>query len=236
MQGYIIFLIIGIIVLTGYVREKIKGASPLALFLKTVVSTTFFLCALCALWHVGPEAHKGFGYMVTAGLFLGLMGDVWLDLKLVYPETDTFYTYSGFFAFGAGHILFMLGMLNYSWGEINYIHIILPLVIGFAVGAGNALLEKPMGMKYGRFKWIVVLYGGILFSMTVMAGFMAKAFEFKDLSMNLLFAGGVSFVISDLVLSGTFFGIGKDRARDIILNYVFYYGAQFLIASAILFA
>ena len=236
MTGYIVFLIIGMIILIGYIREKIKDASPLALMLKTLVSTAFFLCALSALWHVDAGAHKGFGYMVTAGLFLGLMGDVWLDLKLVYPETDTFYTYLGFLSFGAGHLLFMLGMLNYSWELINPVHIILPLIIGFVVGAGNALLEKPMGMRYGRFKWIVVLYGGTLFSMTVMAGFMAGVFHFDDMSMNLLFVGGISFVLSDLVLSGTYFGIGHDRVRDIVLNYVFYYGAQFLIAASILFA
>lgn len=236
MKGYFIFLIMGLLILVGYIREKIKGASPVALFLKTLVSTTFFLCALSALWHVGAEAHKGFGYMVTAGLFLGLMGDVWLDLKLVYPETDTFYTYSGFLAFGAGHLLFMLGMLNYAWQRISPAVIIWPLIIGFIVGIGNGLLEKPMGMKYGRFKWIVILYGGILFSMTVMAGFMAAAFDFQDMAMNMMFIGGISFVLSDLVLSGTFFGVGRDRARDIILNYVFYYGAQFLIAAAILCA
>ena len=47
--------------------------------------------------------------------------------------------------------------------------------------------------------------------------------------------GAVLFAISDLVLSGTFFGKGKERPIDFILNYLTYYGAQFTIAMVLLF-
>ena len=43
------------------------------------------------------------------------------------------------------------------------------------------------------------------------------------------------FAISDLVLSGTYFGKGKERPIDLLLNYLFYYGAQFVIAWSLLF-
>ena len=46
---------------------------------------------------------------------------------------------------------------------------------------------------------------------------------------------GVFFIISDLILSGTYFGEGKNRPVDIITNHATYYLAQFIIASAILF-
>ena len=36
-------------------------------------------------------------------------------------------------------------------------------------------------------------------------------------------------------LSGTYFGEGKERPVDFVLNYVFYYGAQFTIAFSLLF-
>ena len=39
-------------------------------------------------------------------------------------------------------------------------------------------------------------------------------------ALNLLFAGGVLFALSDLVLSGTYFGEGKERPVDLILNYL----------------
>ena len=53
--------------------------------------------------------------------------------------------------------------------------------------------------------------------------------------MYLLFIGGVFFAISDLILSGTYFGVGKERPIDLTLNYITYYTAQFLIASALVF-
>ena len=47
------------------------------------------------------------------------------------------------------------------------------------------------------------------------------------------FAGGILFALSDLILSGTFFGEGKERSVDLILNYLTYYGGQFLIAFSL---
>jgi hypothetical protein len=52
----------------------------------------------------------------------------------------------------------------------------------------------------------------------------------------MFFFGAVSFTLSDLVLSGTFFGEGKERPIDFILNYSTYYSAQFVIAFMLLFA
>ena len=53
-------------------------------------------------------------------------------------------------------------------------------------------------------------------------------------TLNLIFIGSILFALSDLVLSGTYFG-GKERPVDIILNYLTYYPAQFLIALSLLF-
>ena len=48
----------------------------------------------------------------------------------------------------------------------------------------------------------------------------------------LFFTGAVLFLISDLILSGTYFGTGKRRPKDVISNHIFYYAAQYLIAGA----
>jgi hypothetical protein len=51
----------------------------------------------------------------------------------------------------------------------------------------------------------------------------------------MIFIGSILFAVSDLVLSGTYFGKGKDRPVDIIFNYLTYYPGQFLIAYALSF-
>ena len=70
----------------------------------------------------------------------------------------------------------------------------------------------------------------------LIAGSLALAHGRRETPLNLLFIGGVFFALSDLILSGTYFGVGKERPVDLALNYLTYYPAQFLIASALVFA
>ena len=51
----------------------------------------------------------------------------------------------------------------------------------------------------------------------------------------MLFVGGTLFAISDLILCGTYFGVGKERPVDLISNAVTYYAAQFIIAFSLFF-
>ena len=113
--------------------------------------------------------------------------------------------------------------------------LILPLLLAAGLSAGNALLEKPMKLHFGKFKGVVIAYGVILFSMVLIAGSLALAHGWRETPLNLLFAGGVSFALSDLILSGTYFGVGRERPIDLVLNYITYYAGQFLIASALVF-
>ncbi len=83
---------------------------------------------------------------------------------------------------------------------------------------------------------ISTLYGALLFFMTAFAIFMS-VFNGVKANMHLLVMGigGVFFVISDLILSGTYFGEGKNRPVDIVTNHVTYYMAQFIIALSVAF-
>ena len=69
--------------------------------------------------------------------------------------------------------------------------------------------------------------------MALTAGSLALAHGWRETTLNLFFIGAVLFAVSDLVLSGTYFGEGKERPVDFILNYVAYYGGQFLIAFSL---
>ena len=59
--------------------------------------------------------------------------------------------------------------------------------------------------------------------------------EFRVLTLILMAVGGALFAISDLILSGTYFGEGKERPVDIITNGVTYYLAQYVIAFSLYF-
>ena len=92
-----------------------------------------------------------------------------------------------------------------------------------------------MKLRYGKFKPMVLAYGVVLFAMVALSGSLALCYGWQETPLNLLFIGGVSFAISDLILSGTYFGTGRDRPVHLALNYLTYYAGQFLIASAPVF-
>ena len=226
-------LALGIIILIFYVKEKIKAYSIKALILKATVSCCFMgIAAAAAMSCTSPV----FAFCTIMGLLLGLLGDVWLDLKFVYPADDTVYTFAGFWSFAVGHTFFIAGLLATYADFSRPMYFIIPVVVAAAVGIANVYAGPIMKLDYGRFAGITKFYGSILFSMTLIAGSLALMHGWSETTLNLMFVGGISFIISDLVLSGTYFGKDHEKPVDIILNYVFYYGAQFIIAFSILFA
>ncbi len=102
-------------------------------------------------------------------------------------------------------------------------------------GLGTAALEKPMKLRYGKFKPVVAVYGVLLFSTLLLSGSLALLHGWRENTLNLFFSGAVLFAISDLILSGTYFGKGKERPVDLLLNYLSYYPAQFRIAFSLLY-
>ncbi|MCR5138326.1 MAG: lysoplasmalogenase [Oscillospiraceae bacterium] len=215
-------IVLGIILLVWYIREKLRAYSVKALLIKSMVSVLFVAVAVTA------KAGAPLAPYVVLGLVFGLMGDIWLDLKYVFPEQDRIFTYAGFTVFGIGHLLFISGLLVQYGGGLF-------LIASFALAAAAdglvAVLEKPMKLSYGIMKPVVLAYGICLFSTVFVSGGLFLLHGGGALCC--FFIGSVLFAVSDLVLSGTYFGTGKDRPVDIISNYIFYYGGQFLIAYSL---
>jgi len=233
---YPLLLVCGAVLLFLYIREKIKAYSVKAVLLKSAVSVVFIMVGIYGAW---LSASKGNVSLlcpfVVLGLLCGLLGDIWLDLKYIFPEKDEPFTYAGFCVFGVGHILYIIGMLLTCYPSGKPMTLIVPFLLALVLSVGNAVLEKPMKLNYGKFKPIVIAYGVILFAMVLISGRLALYYRWEETPLNLLFIGGVFFAISDLILSGTYFGTGKERPIDLALNYITYYAGQFLIASALVF-
>lgn len=233
---YSLLLAFGTIILLVYIREKIRAYSVKAVLLKSAVSVLFIAVGVYGSW---LSASKGIACLlcpfVELGLLMGLLGDIWLDLKYVFPEKNDPFTYAGFCLFGIGHILYIFGLLLTYYPEGKPMTIIVPVLLALVLSAGNAVLEKPMRLNFGKFKPVVIVYGVLLFAMVLIAGSLAYHYGWREITLNLIFIGGICFAVSDLILSGTYFGVGRERPIDLALNYLTYYSAQFLIASGLVF-
>lgn len=232
---FFIVLALGLIATGVFLFRRVKYGDLKAAFLKAVASSLFIGTACTAAATVLGSDKISFALFVIPGLIFGLMGDVWLDLKWIYPKDDETFTFAGFGAFMIGHLLYITGVLiNYA-DFTKWLYIAVAAVAAVIATVIMILLEKPMKVVYGKFKTITIFYGFVLFFVTFLSGNLALMNGFKDMTLNFMFVGGVLFAISDVYLSGTYFGEGKRRPVDIIINHVAYYAAQFIIASSILF-
>lgn len=234
-----IFLGLGFIFLALFCKERVKAFSPKAVVLKSLASAAFMGIAISALFASVAGTNNTLGFFVIFGLLFGLFGDIWLDLKWVYPNDNKIWTFSGFYVFAVQHVLIVIGLfLNFiiERGPKFILVSIIMIVVGVAAGALNVLfLEKPMKLNYGEYKKVSGFYGGILISMPLLLGALAIMTKFHYAAIDFMFFGEVFFLISDLILSGTYFGEGKDRPIDVITNHATYYIGQFLIALSLLF-
>ena len=227
-----VLLLCATVVLALYIREKIIAYSIKAVLIKSVVSVLFIVVAVLG-WY--KSNHGILGVFVILGLTFGLLGDIWLDFKYLFLTHADQFTYAGFAAFGIGHVLYITGLLTQYLSGTKLHYVILPVLLGAILSLGNAVMEKPMKLNYGKMKGTVIGYGILLFSTVLLSGSLALANNWQVRTLNLFFAGAVLFALSDLVLSGTYFGVGKERPVDIISNYVLYYSGQFLIAYSLLY-
>jgi len=232
MVWCILFPVLGIISLVFFLKERIRKASALSLIWKTLTSLWFLALAFCAVWKASEkEASAGFSLLVLAGLFCGLLGDIWLDLKWNCPEYEVQYTFAGFWSFAAGHGFFLAALLIWQWRGEGIWWILVPLVLAAILGIAVGCSGRLMHLDYGRYKGITMFYGGMLIATALLSGSLLIRSGFKNTALWMFFTGAVLFLISDLILSGTYFGTGKRRSKDIISNHIFYYAAQYIIAG-----
>ena len=229
---FIVCVVLGVIALCAFLSQRVKKCSAKATVLKSLVSAMFILAWSAACLAKGFSV---FAFCIGGGLLFGLFGDIWLDLKFCYKEDEDFYTKMGFLMFAIGHFFYCGAVVS---GVTQFKPVAILPALGVAVIAALVVFfgEKAMKLHYGDYKIISTLYGAVLFFMAAFAFFAALFAGLKENTHLVVMAiGGALFIISDLILSGTYFGEGKNRPVDVITNHVSYYAAQFVIAAAVLF-
>ena len=115
---YWVLLAIGIVMTGIFLFLRVKKGGISALYAKAAASLCFISTAFAA-----TSANRDniqFGLWVAFGLILGMVGDIWLDLKWIYLQDKDSYLYSGFISFLLGHICFNVAIYkSYRFTEQN---------------------------------------------------------------------------------------------------------------------
>lgn len=228
---YWALLIVGILATAVFLVLRVQRGGIAALYAKAVASLCFIATAIAATNE--NRLFLDFGSWMTFGLVFGLLGDVWLDLKWIYLQDKDSYLYSGFIFFLLGHVCFVTAV--FKVGPYTPASLIVAFAAALVIAFVAILMEKPLKMRYGKFKWIVFLYSFMLALTMTMSMTLAVITGFEKM-WTVMSVGGLLFLLSDLVLSGMYFGEGKNTSFNVVLNHTLYYAAQFIMAATVLFA
>lgn len=224
---------IGMVLLGVFLKLRVSGDRKKAVFVKSIVSVFFLLTLMTATLAAGENADWKYTALLAGGLVLGLLGDIWLDFKYIYTQDSDFWTFSGFFVFMFGHFFYFAAVIS-RFGIVHPLAAVFAGISAIATVIVLLVLEKPTKMHYGKFKAITFVYGAILVSMFALCLNTCLFDEGRNAGILLMAIGGGLFILSDLILSGTYFGTGKNRPVDIITNHTTYYLAQYCIAASAL--
>lgn len=227
---YYIVLGVGIVVSFIFCYRRRLGFSLENLIFKSISSLCFLMSAVFALIH-NSDAYI-YGSLILMGGSLGLVGDIMLDLKGVYKQHEKTYLKGGFIFFLVGHIFYTGAVINSL--KIQWWIALIAAAVSIIIGIATVAMANVMKVHYGAYRRIVAIYVAFL-AMTMIISIVAAFLSDFQKGYILMAVGAVLFLLSDVVLSNTFFGRGKDKKHHLFINHFLYYAGQYLIASSIMF-
>ncbi len=220
-----------------FIRVKKGGVEGVAT--KVLASFGFVALALfLSAMKVGQNVYSRYATtLIICGLVCDLIGDVLLDLKVIYPFHEDKYLSCGMTSFLVGH-LFFNGAMALLFVDQNANSLGIPLIIILVVSAILAVIlwfvtSHFMHLNYGSHAILSTIYAGVLLFTTIFSIYLAVVT--LNQSMFIFAVGFVLFLASDLVLSLQYFGGKQSQKSLIIINHMLYYFAQILIAMTIYF-
>ena len=209
-----------------FIKAEYAEKMGLATILKGIASAFFV-----ALGYVCFAAHpSGFGIEVFYGLILGLIGDVFLNLRnCVKGKASGGIFAIGILAFLAGHIFYISALMTRCPELLINASIVTVLLSVVGIPAIMLKVKAPSkGLKIFGCVYLVVV--------TAMFSCAAVLLVKTGLStLNKLFAfGSLLFLVSDYIM--IYYNFGKKVKPLRATNLLCYYIGQLFIAISLLFA
>ncbi|MGN1041934.1 MAG: lysoplasmalogenase family protein [Christensenellales bacterium] len=223
-------LAIAFIAVRVTIGAKNVNGGVISMLAKTAASLGFIAVAITALYNGVDNVQAS--VFVLAGLIFGLVGDMVLDLKVVYmkqPEEGIYLT-GGMVSFGIGHIMYLVSICllckEYIDIALGGVCVAVAAVLAFGMVFGG---ERFLGFRFGKYTIHSLLYAFVLLFMSAFS--IGTCIVMKSTRMLQFAIGMVLFLLSDAVLTQMYFG-GRPRDKTLcVINHVLYYAAQIVLAS-----
>lgn len=220
-----------------FVFVRIKKGGVLGVYTKILASFGFVLLGLLLSTNkaVFGEVFNLSAILICAGLVCGLIGDIVLDLKVVYKEDEDKHLPVGMIAFGIGHFFYIAAMILAISTEVSvcsWDFIWKILLDVFIAALMTALIwfvsTNVMKLDFKKHLWPTLAYTFVL--VFVVAFAVTFTICVPNIKLWIMVIGSVLFFLSDIVLSTQYFGGKQDDKTLIAVNHILYYAAQIVIA------
>jgi len=223
-----LLVFLGAVALALFLIYRDRKGSVKALLYKTLTSFLFIAVAFAS-YSVNPGPGVApFAMLIMMGLICGLIGDILLDLKIMYKESSSLYQHGGMVAFFAGHLFYLTALIIYF--GFNWIPLVIALALAVIIAGVSKFILK---FNFAEHTVNTYAYSLVLSYMMTQACYAAITQGFTTCTV-LLAAGAILFLLSDLILVMTYYD-NKDSRPFIAANHILYYAAQFTIALSVLY-
>ena len=200
-------------------QEKEKKYVP-AVVLKGLASLCFVILGLLC----SPGSHTA--KLIVTGLVLGCIADVMLNLRFVFEKKGKLIFLAGILVFLAGHVFYLAAALPLSKSPIAC------LIVGAVLTALLMIWIFKRITAQMAFKIFGVFYLGAIVLLNCVA--IGNLIAAPSVFTALFAAGGVFFLVSDIVLILNTFGAETKQSLR-VTNIALYYIGQILIALSLRF-
>lgn len=212
------------------VARTLKGGLG-AFILKTVASFGFVTSGILGIvtsCHLCSTTKLALG-LIVIGLLLGMIGDMVLDLKVVYPDSDKYYLNTGMTSFFLGHACYVVAFSMLSGLDTLLVPVLIALGVAIVLTTLTIAPAKKIGLNFGKYLIQATTYSLILtFAMAY-----SLILAINGAGLWLTFIGLALFFLSDIVLSFQYFG-GKIANKPMIaINHALYYAAQIILVAVL---
>ncbi len=227
MSAYLVACaLIGIAVDIWFIKTEYEGKMALATALKGTASLFFVLFGLiCYL-----ENASTFGALVLSGLVLGMLGDIFLNLRNCFEGSKSMKIFAvGILFFLSGHFLYIASLLNRDASVLGYASLVTAVLSLLSIPPLMKRITAPSrGLRI--FGWVYLVVVIAMFSSSLVLLFINGGGGCEAVFTT----GALLFVVSDFIM--IYYSFGRKIKPLRAVNLLSYYIGQLLIALTILLA